>query len=96
MEWRPVDFATRSMTETEKRYAQVEKVVLVVTCDNFSTFVFAKNFAVETDHKSSPTPGNKQSGNLPPKILKFKLQQERFQFSNTHIPEKDLYIRRTH
>ena len=36
--WKPVAYASKSMTDTEKRYAQIEKEALAVTwsCDKFS------------------------------------------------------------
>ena len=36
--WKPVAYASRSMSDTEKHYAQIEKEVLAVTwsCDKFS------------------------------------------------------------
>ena len=52
-EWRPVIFASRSMSETETRYAQIEKEALAITwaCDKFSVYILGKQFTVETDHK---------------------------------------------
>ena len=52
-EWRPVAFASRRMTETEQRYAQIEKEALAIiwACDKFSCFVIGKRFGIETDHK---------------------------------------------
>ena len=34
--WKPVSYASRSMSETERRYAQIEKEALAVTwaCEN--------------------------------------------------------------
>ena len=36
--WKPVAYASRFMSETERRYAQIENEALVVTwaCDKFS------------------------------------------------------------
>ena len=39
-DWRPVVFASRSLSETETRYAQIEKEALAITwaCDKFSIY----------------------------------------------------------
>ena len=53
-DWRPVFYASRSLTETEQRYAQIEKETLAVTwcCEKFSDFLIGlPKFFIETDHK---------------------------------------------
>ena len=51
--WKPVSFASRSMSDTELRYAQIEKEALATTwaCDKFKDFLIGKHFCIETDHK---------------------------------------------
>ena len=51
--WKPVAYASRSMTDTEKRYAQIEKEALAVmwSCDKFSCYILGCHFNIETDHK---------------------------------------------
>ena len=51
--WRPVTFASRSMNETELRYAQIEKDALALTwaIEKFSEYVLGKVVCLETDHK---------------------------------------------
>ena len=61
--WRPLSFASRSMSETERRYAQTEKEALAKTwaCEKFANFLIGKHILVETDHKPlvrSETPGH--------------------------------------
>ena len=66
---RPVAFASRSMTETERRYAQIEKEALAATwaCEKFSDFVLGKLILLETDHKPLvPLLGIKDLHSLPP------------------------------
>ena len=52
-EWRPVTYASRAMSETETRYAQIEKEVLAITwaCEKFFTYILGKHISIETDHQ---------------------------------------------
>lgn len=69
--WKPVVFASRSLTETERRYAQVEKEALGVTwaCVKLSNYLLGKKFLIETDHKPLVAAlfGSKQQDTLPPR-----------------------------
>ena len=50
---KPVAFASKSLTETECRYANIERELLAVvySCERFHTYIYGSNFVVETDHK---------------------------------------------
>ena len=50
---RPVCYASRSLTDTEKRYAVIEKEALAATwaCEKFREYVMGLSFTLETDHK---------------------------------------------
>ena len=93
-EWRPVVFASRSMSETETRYAQIEKEALAITwaCDKFSIYILGRQFTVETDHKPLvPLLSSKQLDSLPPRILRFRLRLMRYHFNIKHVPGKLMY-----
>lgn len=51
--WKPVAYTSRSMTDTEQRYAQVGKEALGLTwgCERFRDFLIGRHSAMETDHK---------------------------------------------
>ena len=51
--WRVISFASRSLSDVERRYSQTEKEALglVWACERFSLYVFGKKFELETDHK---------------------------------------------
>ncbi|XP_029212518.2 uncharacterized protein LOC114976273 [Acropora millepora] len=52
-EGKVVAFASRALTDTEKRYANIEREMLavVVACEKFHSYLFGKRFLVESDHK---------------------------------------------
>ena len=94
-EWKPVSYQSRSLTPTEKRYAQIEKEAVALTwaCERFSDYLIGKDFVIETDHKPlvpllSTTPLN----SVPPRVLRFRLRLMRFTFTIIHVPGKDLVV----
>lgn len=93
-QWRPVAYASRSMTETEQRYAQVEKEALGLTwgCERFRDFLIGRHFSLETDHKPLVSLlGHQTLTELPPRIQRFRLRLMRYSYSISHTPGKDLY-----
>ena len=93
--WQPVTYASRTMTSTECRYAQVEKEALALTwaCEKFANYVLDKKFTIETDHKPLvPLLRNKSLHSLPPRILRFRLRLTRFEYEIIHVPGKSLVM----
>ena len=90
-DWKPIAFASRTMTETESRYAQIEKEALATTwaCEKFTTYILGKKFHIETDHKPLvPLLGSKNLDSLPPRILRFRLRLAKFDYTISHVPGK--------
>ena len=72
--WKPVVYASRSLTKAETRYAQIEKKALASTwaCERFADYILGKPVIIETDHKPLLLLlGTKHLDDLPPKILRF-------------------------
>ena len=92
--WKPVVYASRSLSEVEKRYAQIEKEALASTwaCERFTDYILGKHVLIETDHKPLVSLlGSKQLNDLPPRILRFRLRLSRFDYSIEHTPGKQLH-----
>ena len=73
-DWKPVAYASRSMTPTERRYAQIEKEALAITwaCGKFSDYVLGRKFTIETGRKPLiPLLNSKNLDALPPCTLLF-------------------------
>ncbi|UYV64758.1 K02A2.6-like [Cordylochernes scorpioides] len=91
--WRPVAYSSRTMTPTEKRYAQIEKETLAITwaCERFQDFLLGKSFRIETDHKPLiPLFSTKELSSLTPRLQRFRMRMMRFGFEIVHIPGKGL------
>ena len=62
----------RALTETETRYAQIEKETLATTwaCERFSNYILGKSVSIETDRKPLvPLLNTKHLDSLPPRVL---------------------------
>lgn len=83
-EWHPITFLSHSLSDTEQRYAQVEKE---------SSYLIGLHFTLETDHKLLlGLLGSKALDDLPPKIEWFRLKMLRFSYHIMHVPGKALVM----
>jgi len=66
--WKTLAYTSHALSETEGRYAQIEKEALAVTwaCEErVSTYLLRRHFSLETDHKPLvPLLSNKHLDNL--------------------------------
>ncbi|XP_048236436.1 uncharacterized protein LOC125371759 [Haliotis rufescens] len=91
--YKAVAYCSRSMTDTERRYAQVEKEALAITwaCERFRDYLLGKQFHINTDHKPLLSLlGNKSLDQLPPRIQRFKMRLMAYSYTISHVPGKQL------
>ena len=64
----PIPFASKSLTDTETRYANIERKLLaiVLACQWFSTYLLGRSFITESDHKPLEMIAMKNLANVPP------------------------------
>ena len=50
---RPIAFASKSVSDCERCYANIERDMLAVVfgCERFHTYVYGKQFTIQSDHK---------------------------------------------
>ena len=93
--WKPICYCSRSLSLTERRYAQIEKEALAATwaCERFAQYLIGKHFTIETDHKPLVSLlGSKSLEDLPPRVLRFRMRLMRFSFDIVHVPGKQLTV----
>ena len=93
--WKPVAYASRSLTDAETRYAQIEKecLGLVFGCQRFHHYVYGlKGVILETDHKPLLALAKKSLNDLSPRIQRLMLKLQRYNVTLSWLPGKYLYI----
>ena len=73
----PVAYASRALTPTEQRYAQIEKESLALTwaCEKFRNYLIGTHFKIQTEHKPLLSLfGNKDLNDLSPRIQRFRIR----------------------
>ncbi|GBM24969.1 Retrovirus-related Pol polyprotein from transposon 17.6 [Araneus ventricosus] len=89
-----IAYASRTLTPTESRYAQIEKEALAVVwgCEKFRDYLTGMHFKIETDHKPLiPIFSKKNLDDLSPRLQRIKLRMMKFSYTIAHIPGKELF-----
>ncbi|UYV67682.1 K02A2.6-like [Cordylochernes scorpioides] len=90
-----VAYASRTMSETEKRWAQIEKesLAIVWACERFQDYLMGNTFSIETDHKPLiPIFSTKNLDEMTPRIQRLRLRMMRYSYSIHHTPGKDIVV----
>lgn len=91
--WHPIAYASRSMTDAETRYAQIEKELLAITygCERFHQYVYGQVIEVETDHKPLIPLFVKPLCDCPLRIQRLLIRVQRYDLRVSYTPGKFMY-----
>ncbi|UYV76843.1 K02A2.6-like [Cordylochernes scorpioides] len=90
-----IAYASRTLSETEKRYAQIEKEALAITwaCEKFKQYIQGLVITLETDHKPLvPNFTSKNIDDLTPRIQRLRLRIMRYSYKIVNTPGKNLIV----
>ena len=87
--WVVISYASRNLSDVEKRYSQTKKeaLALVWVCERFNIYVFGRKFELETDHKGLEciyTPQSKPSA----RIERWVLRRQGYDYNVVYRPGK--------
>jgi len=90
----PVCFASKSLTQTEINYAQIEKELyaIVFGCKRFHEYVYGRKIVVQTDHKPLLAIFKKNLHSAPPRLQRMLLQLQPYDIDLRFLSGKDIPV----
>ena len=91
---KPIAFASKAFTDTEQRYANIERELLAVVfgCERFHTYIFGTHFTVESDHKPLEQIQKKSLANTPPRLQRMMLRLQQYDVNIVYRPGKEMVL----
>ena len=91
---KPIAFASKSLTETESRYANIERELLAVVfgAQRFHTYIYGKHFTVESDHKPLEMISLKNLTAAPPRLLTMLLKLQGYDMTIKYRPGREMIL----
>lgn len=90
----PVSFVSRSLTETEQNYAQIEKEMLAITfaVKKYHNYIYGRKFIIHTDHKPLTSIVNKSISNISTRLQRLLIKLLKYQYEIKYVPGKLMYL----
>ena len=84
----PIAFASKSLTDVETRYANIERELLAIVfaCQCFSTYLLGRSFIAESNHKPLEMIAMKNLANVPPYLQRMLLELQRYDVTIKYRP----------
>ena len=89
-----VAFASKSLSEVEKRYANIERELLacVFGAERFHTYLYGKSFTILSDHKPLEMIARKNLASAPARLQRMLLRLQRYDYQLEYRPGKDMTL----
>ena len=90
----PIVFASKSLTDAETRYANIERELLaiILACQSFSTYLLGRSFVAESDHKSLEMIAMKNLANVSPHLQRMLLELQRYNVTIKYRPGNQMQL----
>ncbi|CAI5648726.1 unnamed protein product [Oreochromis niloticus] len=90
----PIAYSSRTLTQTEMRYAQIEKELLAVVfaCTKFNDYIYGKQIQIETDHQPLVTILNKPIHSAPARLQRMMLRLQKYNFQMVYKKGSQMYL----
>ena len=91
---RPLTFASRALTDTETRYAQIEKELLAIVfaMERFDQYTRGRLTVVHSDHKPLETIVKKPLASAPRRLQGMLMRLQRYEIEVRYRPGREMHI----
>ena len=91
---KPIAFASKSLSDCEQRYANIEREMLAVVfgCERFHMYVYGKSFVLESDHKPLEMINLKNLAAAPQRLQRMFLRVQPYDFVLRYKPGKQMML----
>ncbi|XP_014676736.1 PREDICTED: uncharacterized protein K02A2.6-like [Priapulus caudatus] len=91
---KPIAFASKSLSECEQRYANIERELLAVVfgCEKFHTYLYGKRFVVQSDHKPLEMIHLKNISSAPQRLQRMLLRIQQYDLQLVYKPGKEVAV----
>ena len=90
----PIMFASKSLMDTETRYANIERELLAIVygCEKFHTYLYSRTFIVEMDHKPLGMISLKNLTVAPAQLQRMLLCLQQYDLVITYQPGREMLL----
>ena len=91
---KPIEYASRALTDAETRYAQIEKELLAIVfaCIKFHQYIYGRRVVVQSDHKPLEAIFQKSIAATTPRLQRMLLRLLEYNINVQYTPGKDMLI----
>ena len=90
----PVEYASKSLSEAETRYSNIEREMLAILfgLERFHYYAYGRHVTVETDHKPLESIFKKHLEKAPPRLSRMLLRIQKYDINVKYVPGKSVPV----
>lgn len=91
---KPIAFASRALTQTERGYAQIEKefLAMIFSLEKFHQYTYGRRVTVQSDHKPLENIVRKPLLSAPKRLQRMMMRIQKYDVDVVYLPGKDMVL----
>ena len=91
--WLPVTYVSRAITETQRKYAPIEREALAIqfSCDCFHLYIYGRPVQLETNRKPLVVVFKKALNACPARLQRIRFKEKKIDLHFSYTTEKSMH-----